>query len=154
MNELSITIGTKREILTLAYEELSRIAQRAVVDNGTPVYDAIIPHSSDVRVMCVMVEEAFHLLTLRLSFAYKATEVSSDDEVKTFRVIMDLPDLPAVGHTSIGMAVRRYLALYVVANFIRERYKPLAEEYGQICESQLKVVVSELLKRDLITRRC
>lgn len=163
-SNLVITIATKREILTLAYEELSGIAQRAYAEDGTSLYDGIVPHSGDVARMCLMVDEATGLLMERLRLVLDSYDVKPNaaffapaeegDEVRgdLHRIFVSTPDLPGDG--TVAMDVRRYLVLYLVAQFTRERYKTVAEEYGKMCASQLTLAVGGLLRRKTPIRRC
>lgn len=155
-----INIGTKRDIIALAYEELSVVAQGAVSDSGQSLYDAVIPHSTDVQRMCRMVDEAFSLLRERLRLIYDVTdrfvakEQEGDEEVERIyhRLFLNTPDLQE--SATIEYDTKRYFVLYVITNYLRERYKVRADEYGQMCQSQMQLVISEFLTHKQPTRRC
>lgn len=160
-DSLTITVGSRRDILTLAYEELSGIAQRAAADDGSSLYDAVIPHSNDAERLCDMLDDALSVMLAKLRDVQDFTDcrpASAYSDTQTGgsvrRVFLYLPDLPESGSDIIGRDMRRYFVLYVVAQLLRERYKPLAEEYGTMCDSQLTLAVSQLLRREMPRRRC
>lgn len=153
---LQIRIGTKREILALAYRELSDIAQRAVAD-GKSLYDAIIPHSNDVGRMCSMVDDAVTALADRLRLILDEVNVKpnseffepEEDETEAggmlTRLFISTPELPGAG--TIAYDIRMYCVMYIVAQMVRERDGQLAEQYGTICASRQTLVVEELHRR-------
>lgn len=153
-----ITIGTKREILIDAYRTLTEIAGRLASQDGTPLYDSIIPHSGDCERMCNMVDEAVSIFCTRMMSRYNGTHIelqtASGVTTKTYRIILDIPDYPYTTISETQIDLRKYLASYVVAELVRERYQPLAEQYGQICQSALGKAVADLLNRKPIIRTC
>lgn len=154
---IQINIGPKRDIIALAYEELSVVAQGAVSDSGQSLYDVVIPHSTDVQRMCRMVDEAFSLLRERLRLIYDVADrfvAKEQEEERVYhRLFLNTPDNLQESAT-IQYDTKRYFVLFVIANYLRERYKVRADEYGQMCQSQLQLVISEFLTHKQPTRRC
>lgn len=154
---LQIRIGSKREILVLAYRELSDVAGRAAAD-GKSLYDAVIPHSGDVDRMCGMVDEAVKALVERLYMILDEEDrkpgstFSTEAEGILTRIFVNTPDLPGAGN--IAAAIRDYLASYVTAQMMRERNGQHAEDFGAICQSKLALAVAALMRRKQPERRC
>ena len=113
-------VNTKK-ILPQIEREISRVAASAYSDNGTPLYDAIIPYSRDEVVLKEMIEDALSAMLTRLSDI--ATMTSGLFE-------FDIPEERTHDITTIGKAIDRFVVMNVCSPWMIQKHPIKAEEFG------------------------
>ena len=116
----SYYVNTKK-ILPLIEREISRVAVSAYSDNGTPLYDAIIPYSRDEVVLKEMIEDALSAMLTRLSDV--ATLSSGLFE-------FDIPEERTHDINTIGKVIDRFVVMNVCSAWMLQKYPVKAEEFG------------------------
>lgn len=116
----SYYVNTKK-VLPLIEREISRVASSAFTEDGTPLYDAIVPYSRDEEVLKELVEDALTAMLTRLSDI--ATLSSGLFE-------FDIPEERTHDINTIGKAIDRFVVMNVCSAWMIQKYAPKAEEFG------------------------
>ena len=109
------------KVLPLIEREISRVAASAFAEDGSPLYDAIIPYSRDVDVLKELIEDALTAMLTRLS---DIATLSSN------LLEFDVPEERTHDINTIGKAIDRYVVMNVCSAWMIQKYAVKAEEFG------------------------
>ena len=109
------------KVLPLIEREISRVAASAFAEDGSPLYDAIIPYSRDVDVLKELIEDALTAMLTRLS---DIATLSSN------LLEFDIPEERTHDINTIGKAIDRYVVMNVCSAWMIQKYAVKAEEFG------------------------
>lgn len=140
---------THDSLLELVKEEVSRVADLAYGEDGTPLYDAIAIYDRDESSIKKMIADASSVVYERFrDYITSPTSATSSSEVFNFY----LPDMEtsqkAVAENELG----RFLSLFIVSLWFQERYVSAYEKYSARATEALDKAERALFTRKRVSR--
>lgn len=142
----------KAKILDLVEDEVSKAADEAYSDDGTPLYDSVVITEKDRRTVRRFIDDGISLLVKRLfDIAKYAPVVETDSNgnpaPKGMRIAFYVPDHePSVADT-IDREITRYLVLFSATSVFSTRRASLVESYTARTQAAMDNAVTLLKSR-------
>ena len=139
---------SKDTILNTVKDITSRVAAQAYSEDGQSLYDGIVITSGDAPQLDRFLEEGINSIISRVADICTRTTTQSTD-----KLVFDVPDIPSEAAAITPSLLNSYLAYFVSAKWFSVRSANDFEEYDKRATSALEAAVTQLKKRQIISRR-
>lgn len=143
----------KTDLWNRTYEEVSRVADEAYGEDGTPLYDSIILTERDREMVSRFIDDAASLMVRRCFDICKySPETTTDENNQTqltgrMRLLFHVPDLDTSMEPSIQEEISRYLALYAATSIFQSRRAAVVPQYTERVQAAMDRAVVLLKSR-------
>lgn len=134
----------KDSLLEAVKEEVARAASREFSDDGTSLYDAIWPKSSDDGILSSLLDES--LLTVQSRFRLADVKVSPEG------FEFNVPDMAPETEEAAKSALDRMIILSVCAGWMGKAYVKLQEKYAADASAAMDKAVNIMYSRKMLER--
>lgn len=151
-NIMDYTIN-RQDIYDLVDEEVSRAADDAYAEDGTPLFDSVVLTDKDRDAVDRHIGDGIRGITA--AFEDIASYVPEDSTGQTTvpeKISFSVPDMDSSLEPFVQEELTRYIAMTACAAIFRQRRPALVEEYSNLALSSLEVAGISLRKRTAPTR--
>lgn len=125
-------------------EEVARAASREFSDDGTSLYDAIWPKSSDENILRSLMTESFFAILSRFRLA--------DVKLSMDGLVFNVPDMSPEMQNAATLALDRTIILSVCAGWMGKAYPKLQEKYAADASVAMDKAVNIMYSRKMLER--
>lgn len=147
---MNYNVSFSEVIFPRVNEEISKVASESYAEDGSSLYDGIIPYSNDKPELKRLMGEAVNNIIRRLYDIITITP-SNTEGVDT-KLQFNVPDLDTSIEGAIAEELTDYISLFICTVWFQKKLKSRVEEYSARTTASLEKVAAMLKTRKAPTR--
>lgn len=137
------------DIYNLVDEEISRVANSAYADDGTPLYDGIVLHSKDKDEIARLQADSINTIVRVL---YDLVTIKPSDAAGNPVLSFYVPDIDVTTEPIIAEELNRFVVMTICYRWLRSHAADKAEDYSTRANDAISKASAMLHTRKAPTR--